>query len=85
MTQLRPISLCNVVYKVIANLLTNRMKLALPHIISVNQSTFVVRMQIQDNIFVVHEILHFLNQRGDEDEVSVAMKLDMVKAYDRVE
>lgn len=41
--------------------------------------------QIQDNVLVVHEILHSLNQHRDGEEVSVAMKLDMVKAYDSVE
>ncbi|XP_048426139.1 uncharacterized protein LOC125470719 [Pyrus x bretschneideri] len=85
MTQLRSISSCNVVYKVIAKILTNCMKLAMPHIISMNQLTFVAGRQIQDNVLVVHEILHSLNQQGDEDEVSVAMKLDMAKAYDCVE
>lgn len=46
MTQLRSISLCNMVYKVIPKILTNRMKLALPHIISANQSAFVAGRQI---------------------------------------
>lgn len=85
MSQLRPISLCNVVYKVIAKLLTNRIKMVMPHLISANQSTFVAGRQIQDNVLVVHEILHSLNQQNDGDEFSLAMKLDMAKAYDRVE
>ena len=81
MTQLTLISLCNVVYKVIPKLMTNQMKVA----ISQNQSAFVVGRQIQDNILVVHEILHALNHQQHEEEDSVAMKLDMVKAYDQVE
>ncbi|XP_068328079.1 uncharacterized protein [Pyrus communis] len=59
--------------------------MAMPHLISANQLTFVAGRQIQDNILVVHKILHSLNQQSDGDEVSLAMKLDMVKAYDRVE
>ncbi|KAM1852989.1 hypothetical protein ACFX14_009013 [Malus domestica] len=43
------------------------------------------RYPYKDNILVVHEILHSLNQQCDGDEVFVAMKLDMAKAYDRVE
>lgn len=73
------------VYKVIAKLFTNHTKLAIPHIISANQSAFVAGRQIHDNVLVVHEILHSLSQHGDRDELLVAMKLDMVKAYDRVE
>lgn len=34
---------------------------------------------------MVHEILHSLNHRGDGEEMSMAMKLDMAKVYDQVE
>ncbi|KAM1949652.1 hypothetical protein ACFX15_009683 [Malus domestica] len=84
MSQLRPISLCNVGYKVIAKILSNRMKNVLPHLISANQSAFIAGRQIQDNILVVHEILHSLNQQHNGDKNCVAMKLDMAKACDRV-
>lgn len=75
MTQLRLISLCNVIYKVIAKLITNRMKNVLPHIISTNQSAFVAGRQIQDNILVVREILHSLNQ------VEWSFLLEIMKAF----
>ncbi|RXH73523.1 hypothetical protein DVH24_016345 [Malus domestica] len=34
LTQLRPVSLCNVLYKITAKVLTNRLKLILPHIVT---------------------------------------------------
>ncbi|XP_019195700.1 PREDICTED: uncharacterized protein LOC109189546 [Ipomoea nil] len=55
-TDLRPIALSNVVYKVIANVIANRMKPLLGDVIFVSQSAFIPGRLITDNILVAAEV-----------------------------
>ncbi|PRQ30742.1 putative RNA-directed DNA polymerase [Rosa chinensis] len=83
--QFHPISLCNYSYKILSKMLANRLKEFLPSIISPHQCAFVPGRQIQDNILVAHEAFHYLKLRKSGDIQELALKLDMSKAYDRVE
>lgn len=66
MSQFRPISICNVAYKIISKVITNKLKRVLPKVISKNQSAFVTGRRVSNNILVVHELLHTM-KHGDEE------------------
>ncbi|XP_056864246.1 uncharacterized protein LOC130511334 [Raphanus sativus] len=85
MSEFRPISLCNVGYKIISKILSTRLKRILPKIISETQSAFVSGRLITDNIFVAQEMFHALRTNQSCKGKYVAIKTDMSKAYDRVE
>ena len=85
MADFRPISLSNVANKIIAKVLSNRLKAILPHIISKNQSVFLSEHLITDNILVAYEIMHYLNKKCKGKESFMVVKLDMSKTFDHVE
>lgn len=80
----RPISLCNVMYKIGAKVLTNRLSSVLPNLIANNQCAFLKGRLISDNILLAHEILEYIKKQKRGRLSSFGLKLDMNKAYDRV-
>ncbi|XP_062075025.1 uncharacterized protein LOC133779038 [Humulus lupulus] len=85
MGDLRPISLCNIIYKIMSKTLANCLKEVLEHCISGNQSTFLLVRLISYNIMVSFEILHYLKRKSKGKTWIMDFKLDMSKSYDKVE
>ena len=81
----RLISLCNVLYKIIAKTIANHFKKLLPKLVFETQSALMSNHLILDNILVAFETLHYLKSKRRGKSGFMALKLDMSKAYDRVE
>ncbi|XP_023871998.2 uncharacterized protein LOC111984613 [Quercus suber] len=83
-TDFRP-SLCNVAYKIASKTIADRLKQILPKLVCENQSAFVAERLITDNVLVASETMHHISQKRKGKIGEMALKLDMSKAYDRVE
>ena len=81
----QPIALCNVVYKMVAKVLANRLKNVLDKCISTSQSAFVPGRSILDNALVAIELTHYMKAETKGNQGDIALKLDISKAYDRLD
>ncbi|XP_074322934.1 uncharacterized protein LOC141659900 [Apium graveolens] len=82
---LRPISLCNVLMRILSKVMANRLKPTLNALISEKQSAFIEGRLLTDNALIAYEINHYIH-RKTQGKVGVAgLKVDISKAYDRLE
>jgi len=79
----RPISLCNIVYKIITKVLVQRLRPILNNIIGPYQSSFLPGRGTSDNSIVLQEVVHYM-RRSKKKKGDVAFKLDLEKAFDNV-
>lgn len=80
----RPISLCNVIYKIIDKILAQKIEPYLPTCINSSQHAFVKGCRISENIIVAHEIIHSF-QLKKWGKHAFLLKIDLAKAFDRLE
>ena len=81
MRDFRPISLCNLIYKTISKLVSIRLKVILDKAISRHQFGFLHDRQIIEPVGIIQEALHSIKT---ENQQVLVLKLDLVKAFDRV-
>lgn len=84
-TDLRPISLCNVLFRIISKVLANRLKEVLPGLISASQSAFVEGRMLIDNALIAFEVNHYIKRRTQGTNGVAGLKIDVSKAYERLE
>lgn len=80
----RPISLCNVIYKLVTKVIANRIKKHLDKIISPNQCAFVKGRHSNDNIIISQEVIHSMRHMKGRKGF-MAIKIDFEKTYDRLD
>lgn len=77
----RPISLCNVAYKVVTKILAQRLRPLMASLVHPCQSSFIPNRHSRDNIILAQEIFH--SMKGKKGKKGwMAVKLDLEKAYD---
>ena len=75
----RPISFCNVIYKIISKLIANLLKPVLNSIISETQSAFIADRVITNNILITFESLHHMKNNCTRKKGFMAIKVEFRK------
>jgi hypothetical protein len=82
LNEFRPISLVGSLYKILANVLANRLRLVIGSVISESQTAFVKDRQILDGILIANEVVD--EARKSRKELML-FKVDFEKAHDSMD
>ncbi|XP_010463164.1 PREDICTED: uncharacterized protein LOC104743817 [Camelina sativa] len=83
MKDYRPISCCNVLYKVVSKIIANRLKIILPSFIAPNQSAFIKDRLMMENLLLASELVKDYHKESISPRCM--MKIDISKAFDSVQ
>ncbi|CAL5394180.1 unnamed protein product [Camellia sinensis] len=81
LSDFRPISLISFIYKILSKVLTKRLKLVLPNIVSEAQLAFLGGRNILNGVLIANEIVDWWKKSNKQ---GVIIKLDFEKAFDTV-
>lgn len=84
LSNFRPISLCNTIYKIVSKIVVGKILPFFPDLISLLQSAFVPGRKGLDNAIIFKELIHTLSKKKGRIGY-LASKLDLEKAYDHLE
>ena len=80
----KPISLCNIVYKIVTKVIVTRLRPYLDKLISPLQAAFVPGRKGIDNAIIAQEVIHSINKKKGKVGY-MALKIDLEKVYDKLE
>ncbi|MCO5588390.1 hypothetical protein L7F22_042345 [Adiantum nelumboides] len=83
--QWRPITLMSSVYKILARLITARLRPWLSDLIHLSQTSFVQDRSILDNVVTFYETVEWVEWARQTEQPIVIMLLNFEKAYDKVD
>ncbi|KAJ3687279.1 hypothetical protein LUZ61_016443 [Rhynchospora tenuis] len=80
----RPLSIGNVIYRLVMKVLANRLRPYIQKIVSMEQTAFISGRCITDSIMLVKEILHSFNSSRFSQQTFM-LKADITKAFDKMD
>ena len=78
----RPISLLNTVYKIGSSCIANRIKTVLPLLVNEDQTGFIAKRYIGDNIRLIYDLMRYLDIKNIP---GLMLSLDFEKAFDSLD
>lgn len=83
MRDYRPISCCNVLYKIVSKIIASRLKEVMPKCITLSQSAFIKERLLMENVLLATEIVKDYHKEAISPRC--AMMIDISKAFDYVQ